>query len=184
VVRPSLRSIYFPEDKEVDKKPRKSTRVPSNLKPNFKSSIAESRAVERDNWLDHPERDAYTPYGKGVIVGINTRDTHFKVRFRDGVHRRIVKENCLPKMKLAQSRRQAKYETDPTVVSTTGRKYKGVMDEFRYIGSDPAVLEQICIDNMIEYDKYKHLNPGHQRMCIGNVLRARAKRGEKVILIL
>lgn len=188
MVRSSLRTLYFPKDTEVDP-PRKvdlrlKGSVPSNLKINRVSSLAESRAVEQDNWLDVPRTPTYTPYGKGTITGLNTRDTHYRVEFRNGVHRRIIKANCLEKMKLASTARQARYETDSAVISTTGRKYKGVMDEFRFVGSDPVVLEQICRDNNIEFDKYRHLNPGHQRMCVGNILRARVKRGEKVILIL
>ena len=53
-------------------------------------------------------------------------------------------------------------------------------------GSDgkccPKKLAKVAKDNGIDLKKYKHLNVGMQRMNIGNILRSRHGKGEKVKL--
>lgn len=45
---------------------------------------------------------------------------------------------------------------------------------------DVKALQTVAKTNGIDLKKYAHLNPGHQRMCIGNVLRGMITRGETV----
>lgn len=45
---------------------------------------------------------------------------------------------------------------------------------------DIAKVQRLCKDNKIEYGKYEHLNVGMQRMTVGNILRARWKKGEAI----
>ena len=43
-----------------------------------------------------------------------------------------------------------------------------------------ALLEEIAERNEIDFQRYEQLNPGMKRMNVGNKLRARIKRGEKL----
>jgi len=43
-------------------------------------------------------------------------------------------------------------------------------------------IQKVAMDNKIEISKWKHLRNGHRRMLLGNVLRAKLKRGERVII--
>jgi hypothetical protein len=47
-------------------------------------------------------------------------------------------------------------------------------------GDDLANLAERNDINLVE--RWGHLNPGQQRMCLGNVLRTRVRRGEKIAL--
>ena len=144
--------------------------------------MGESKAVLEDEWDPHPARRVFTPYGMGIVVGINKAGTHYKVKMRRGVYRRIVLRNCGDQMKVSVKQHQQRYQKDPSIRTTTGRAYRGRMDALRHLPSDPAELEEVCGLNKIDYRKYAKLNVGHQRMCIGNVLRARLKRNETVRL--
>jgi len=43
-------------------------------------------------------------------------------------------------------------------------------------------LSIICVANEIDEARFRGLNPGHIRMCVGNMLRARVRRKEKVFI--
>ncbi len=45
---------------------------------------------------------------------------------------------------------------------------------------DLTELKKIAVQNGIEVDRFTHLNPGHQRMCVGNVLRGMLTKGKNV----
>lgn len=47
---------------------------------------------------------------------------------------------------------------------------------------DVPKLEEVMAQNAIDTDRWNGLNIGQRRMNLGNVLRAKAKRGEKVIV--
>lgn len=45
---------------------------------------------------------------------------------------------------------------------------------------DTVRLAQVASDNGVDLGKYAALNPGHQRMCVGNVLRGLHRKGKPV----
>lgn len=47
---------------------------------------------------------------------------------------------------------------------------------------DIAALEEVMAENGIDIDRWSNLNVGQRRMNLGNVLRARVKRGETVTI--
>lgn len=47
---------------------------------------------------------------------------------------------------------------------------------------DLGKLEQVATSNGIDFGKFSHLNPGQQRMNVGNVLRGKAYAGEVVTI--
>lgn len=47
---------------------------------------------------------------------------------------------------------------------------------------DIAALEEVMAQNGIDTDRWSNLNVGQRRMNLGNVLRARVKRGESVTI--
>ena len=183
----SLSRHYFGDTRGVERDPEPDL-IPLRKIPQLrkaKQNLPMSRAVNEDNWLDFRTEDCrvvFTPYGKGTVTGENDAGTHYRVRYACGNVRRVIKKNCTDKMKLADYGRQKKYAIDKDTPSTTGRPYRGVLDALKSLGSDPAVLESVCQLNGLDYGKYKHLNPGHQRMCIGNVLRGRLKNGNRIWL--
>lgn len=172
----SLTDIYFGEEDEREPARKLPSRTPPQLRIRRVSVIGLSSKVNDDNWIEVEPRKTFTPYGNGEITGVNEDDTHYRVRMRKGVYRRIVKRNCTSQMKLSLKENQQRYSVDPSVVSTTGRSYRGVNDALKHLGSDPAVLEEVCALNDIDYSRYTSLNPGQQRMCVGNVLRGRLRR--------
>lgn len=53
-------------------------------------------------------------------------------------------------------------------------------DEKGRMRVDEAKLAKLAEANGLDASKWAHLNPGHQRMCLGNCLRAKARKGESV----
>jgi hypothetical protein len=47
---------------------------------------------------------------------------------------------------------------------------------------DPAKPAAVAAENGLSLDAWSRLNPGMQRMGLGNVLRARVRRGETVLI--
>lgn len=45
---------------------------------------------------------------------------------------------------------------------------------------DPALWAQVATQNGVDFGRWSHLNPGQQRMNLGNVLRGKLRRGEQV----
>jgi hypothetical protein len=85
--------------------------------------------------------------------------------------------------------------TAAPVVTVVPKSLKGTMAQYRArygreasCGDEIATklkgadLEKVAERNDIDFSRWGHLNPGQQRMCFGNVLRARVKRGEKIVL--
>ena len=46
--------------------------------------------------------------------------------------------------------------------------------------TDKEKLRDVCAKNEIDMSKWSHLNAGHVRMNLGNVLRGRLKKGQNV----
>lgn len=64
-----------------------------------------------------------------------------------------------------------------------GRPSRGVNDKVsQALESDERFLEEIAAENGIDFSKYEKLNTGMKRMTIGNILRARFKKGETVTI--
>lgn len=54
-------------------------------------------------------------------------------------------------------------------------------DEKGRMRVDEAKLAKLAEANGLDASKWAHLNPGHQRMCLGNRLRAKARKGVEIV---
>ena len=48
-------------------------------------------------------------------------------------------------------------------------------------GIKGEALAEVATRNGIDFKRWEHLNPGMQRMNLGNMLRARGRRGDKIV---
>lgn len=66
----------------------------------------------------------------------------------------------------------------------SGKKAIGVEDELTplLIGLTTAEMQAIATENNLDWSRWEHLNPGMQRMSLGNKLRGNMKKGMKTLV--
>jgi len=137
-------------------------------------------ATETAVWTEDHElvgKKVYTNRLPGTIKAVDTENNKYKIEQNDG------KIRILSEGSFSFEARVLSYSYDKVEGKTIrdGRPSKGVNDALgRSLDGDERLLEEVSIENGIDFSKYSHLNPGMLRMAVGNILRARIKRGEKV----
>jgi len=78
-----------------------------------------------------------------------------------------------------------RYPVDHEHKTMSGKPSIGVEDEIteRLKGVGVETLHSVCRENKLDPDRWKHLNEGMQRMCLGNRLRGMARNGHRVTIL-
>lgn len=79
---------------------------------------------------------------------------------------------------------RSRYAVDKDHKTVSGKPSIGVDDEIteKLKGVNIHELETVAAENGVDYSRWKHLNPGQQRMCLGNRLRGMARNGQRVVV--
>jgi len=125
----------------------------------------------------------YSRFGKQLVTKVGHYEgepNKLKVLLKNGNH--IAISSCRPTAVRPEYR--SRYNVDRDNKTPSGKPSIGVDDPIcdSLKGANVDVLEAICQENGLEYSKWEHLNPGMQRMCLGNRLRGMARKGERVVI--
>lgn len=160
------------EEKEAAEAKPKKTKTPKKTKMEMV-------------WLDGHDMigtKVFTRFGRLAIKAVGYPDgskDKLKAKLDNG---KIVSLNSCRVQAVDPSYRD-RYPIDHSIPTPSGKPSIGVDDEItdRLKGSDVGALKAVARENKIEY-KWEHLNPGQQRMCIGNKLRGLARKGSRVLI--
>lgn len=83
-----------------------------------------------------------------------------------------------------RSEYRRKYSVDKTHKTASGKPSIGVEDQITDLlkGANIETIKAVCAENDLSYDRWAGLNPGMQRMCLGNRLRGMAQKGKRVVI--
>jgi len=139
--------------------------------------MSKTKDVEWNDTHELVGKSVYTNRLPGKIVSVDEENGKYKVEQTDGKVRILSEGSFSFTARVLDYR----YEKIDGKMIRDGRPSRGVNDAIgRALDGDEIALEQVCDENGIDFGKYSHLNPGMKRMAVGNILRARIKRGERV----
>lgn len=80
---------------------------------------------------------------------------------------------------------RSRYPVDHGTKTKSGKPSIGVDDQITDAlkGQGIEELKKVCAENKLDYQDWAHLNPGMQRMCVGNRLRGMARKGQRVVVL-
>lgn len=146
------------------------------------------------NWTDdanaHPIIGTmkYTRHGHLRIEAVGTPEGEssptLAVVIVDGGKKTVTLRSCRDNAVSAGYREQ--YSTDkdhktPSGKATIARHHDEIANALK--GKGVADLEAVYLENGFKYDSYSHLNPGMQRMTLGNLLRSKARHGVQILVL-
>lgn len=160
------------EEVKQDNKPAKAAK-PKKEKPVYDFSDTELKGSF-----------VFTSGGKAVIEGYDAKHDRFQVKLADGTLRDYSKGAV--RFKAVNDEYREKYVHDNSIKTESGSASIHCGDEVSgaMLGLTSSEVRSVAIENGLEekHDQWqeKDLNHGMIRMNLGNMLRARHKKGEKV----
>lgn len=144
------------------------------------------KKVEWDRKHERVGGNAFTRHGRGKIAAIGTLEgdkepTRALVKVGEEQFD-ISLASC--RSKAVNEEYRDRYPVDKANKTPSGKPSIGVEDDIteKLKGADTAVLSSVAAENDIDFSRWEHCNPGMKRMCLGNVLRGRARQGGRVVI--
>lgn len=129
----------------------------------------------------------FTRHGSGEMTAVGYVEGKAKPeRFKVKVGRREVDVKATScRTTAVDERYRGKYAVDKSVRTASGKPSIGVKDAIGEAlkGKSADDLAKVAKENDIDFKRWADLNPGMQRMNLGNMLRSRAHRGLRVIVL-
>jgi len=139
-----------------------------------------TKDIDWNNEHELVGKEVYTNRLPGKILAVSKDEEKFKIEQNDGKIRFLGRGSFSFQTRVLDYR----YDRIEGKLIKDGRPSRGVDDELgRALDGDERLLEEVCEENGVDFNKYSHLNPGMKRMAVGNILRARIRRKEKVTIM-
>ena len=127
----------------------------------------------------------FTPGGTATVIAFDPDAKRFLVEIRASKEQKHYAESSV-RFKAVDDRYREKYVHDSTVRTESGSTsvHKGDDLSYALLGLTEAEIRAVAIENGLEerYDIWveSDLSPGMRRMNVGNMLRAKLRKGERI----
>jgi len=158
----------------------------ANATPKAEKSVAPKKAIVFSEDLashDMVGKVVFCRFGRQTVEAIgHVEGEPEKLKARLGNGKVVAVTAC--RLSAVRSEYRRKYSVDKAHKTASGKPSIGVEDQITDLlkGADVGIIESVCDENDLDYNRWAGLNPGMQRMCLGNRLRGMAQKGHRVAI--
>ncbi len=163
-----------------------ATEKAASATPKAEKTVAPKKAVVFSEDLashDMVGKVVFCRFGRQTVEAIgHVEGEPEKLKARLGNGKVVAVTAC--RLSAVRSEYRRKYPVDKAHKTASGKPSIGVEDQVTDLlkGAGVEAIESICAENSLDYSRWAGLNPGMQRMCLGNRLRGMAQKGKRVVI--
>lgn len=128
-------------------------------------------------------KSVFSRHGKRTVVAVgHVEGNTDEVKYKLDNNKIVAASSC--RLTAVRKEYRSRYEVNKDQKTASGKPSIGVQDEITaaLVGKSVEDLAAISAENGIDFSRWDGKNPGMKRMNLGNVLRGRAKKGERVVI--